>query len=110
MRLRTPADFGAAIRDRRLRDRLTQAARARKVGVGRQWIVEVEKGKPGAPLALLLRTLGGLNIALQTDEAPRNAKPTSRKNKTVNLDFLLDNLRQKKPSTPSFPASRKSWP
>ena len=97
MRLRTPADFGAAIRDRRLRARLTQAALARKVGVGRQWIVEVEKGKPGAPLAMILRTLGALNIALQTDQAPPNAKRASRKEKAVNLDSLLANLRQKKP-------------
>jgi HTH-type transcriptional regulator/antitoxin HipB len=97
MRLHTPADFGAIIRDRRLRARLTQAALARKVGVGRQWIVEVEKGKPGAPLALLLRTLDALNIALQTGEGPPNAKRVSHKNKTVNLDSLLANLRQKKP-------------
>jgi y4mF family transcriptional regulator len=97
MRLRTPADFGAAIRDRRLRARLTQAALARKIGVGRQWIVEVEKGKPGAPLSLILRTLDALNIALQTDEPTHNAKRASRKNKTVNLDSLLANLRQKKP-------------
>jgi HTH-type transcriptional regulator/antitoxin HipB len=97
MRLRTPADFGAAIRDHRLRARLTQATLARKVGVGRQWIVEVEKGKPGAPIALLLRTLDALKIALRTDESPHSAKRAPRKNKSVNLDLLLDNLRQKKP-------------
>lgn len=97
MRLRTPVDFGAAIHDRRLRAGLTQAALARKVGVGRQWIVEVEKGKPGAPLALVLRTLDALNIALQADEAPHNAKRAPRKDKAVNLDSLLANLRQKKP-------------
>jgi HTH-type transcriptional regulator / antitoxin HipB len=97
MRLRTPADFGGAIRDRRLRAGLTQAALARKVGVGRQWIVEVEKGKPGAPLALLLRTLDALNIALKTDDGPQNVKRAPHKNKAVNLDSLLNNLRRKKP-------------
>jgi HTH-type transcriptional regulator/antitoxin HipB len=97
MRLRTPADFGAAIRDRRLRAHLTQATLARKVGVGRQWIVEVEKGKPGAPLSLVLRTLDELNIALKTDDGLQNTKCAPRKNKAVNLDSLLNSLRQKKP-------------
>jgi HTH-type transcriptional regulator/antitoxin HipB len=96
MRLRTPADFGAAIRDRRLRADLTQAALAHKVGVGRQWIVEVEKGKPGAPLALILRTLDALNIILQTGEIARSASRSPRKNETVDLAALLNNLRRKK--------------
>jgi len=96
MRLRTPADFGAAIRDRRLRAGLTQAALARKVGVGRQWIVEVEKGKPGAPLALILRTLDALNIILQTGEIARSAGRSPRKNETVDLASLLNNLRRNK--------------
>lgn len=95
MRLRTPADFGAAIRDRRLRAGLTQAVLARRVGVGRQWIVKVEKGKPGVPLALILRAFDALNIALQTVEDPRSTKRSARKNKTVNLDSLLNNLRKK---------------
>ena len=96
MRLRTPADFGAVIRDRRLRAGLNQAALARKVGVGRQWIVEVEKGKPGAPLALILRTLKTLNIALEAEGDGRNTKRIVRKGKGVNLDSILDNLRRKK--------------
>ena len=96
MRLRTPADFGAAIRDRRLRAGLTQAALARRVGVGRQWIVKVEKGKPGVPLALILRALDALNIALQTVEGPRSTKRSPGENKTVNLDSLINNLRRKK--------------
>ncbi len=95
MRLHTPADFGAAIRDRRLRAGLTQAALARKVGVGRQWIVEVEKGKPGAPLALILRTLGALNIILRTGEIAPGAGRSPRENETVDLASLLNNLRRK---------------
>ena len=49
MRLRTPADFGAAIREQRRVLDLDQAALARRVGVSRQWIIEVEKGKRGQP-------------------------------------------------------------
>lgn len=51
MRIRTPVDLGALIRDRRTKLGLDQRSLAKKVGVSRQWIVEVEKGKPRAEIA-----------------------------------------------------------
>ena len=45
MRIRTPADLGALIRDSRTKLGLDQKSLAEKVGVSRQWIVEIEKGK-----------------------------------------------------------------
>ena len=96
MFLRTPADFGAVIRERRRRAGLNQAALAAKVGVGRQWIVEVERGKPGAPLGLILRTLAALNISLVTDERGRKNERASTNQGGVDLDALLNNLRRKK--------------
>ncbi len=42
MRIRTPADLGALIRDHRIRLGLDQKSLAGKVGVSRQWIVDVE--------------------------------------------------------------------
>jgi HTH-type transcriptional regulator/antitoxin HipB len=45
MRVRTPAELGALVRDYRTRLRLDQKSLAEKVGVSRQWIVDVEKGK-----------------------------------------------------------------
>ena len=63
MRIRTPAELGALIRDHRKRLRLHQKSLAEKVDVSRQWIVDVEKGKPGAPIGLVLRTLNALGIA-----------------------------------------------
>ncbi len=96
MRLRTPLDFGALIRDRRSKLRLSQASLARKVGVGRQWIVELEKGKSGAPLALVLRTLDALGIVLQSDDGTQKPKKAVAAWKGVDIDQLLDNLRRKK--------------
>jgi HTH-type transcriptional regulator / antitoxin HipB len=96
MFLRTPWDFGAAIRDKRLRLGLTQAALARKAGVGREWLVAAEKGKPGASLALILRTLEALGISLSIDPARRAAKPSRRTPPAVNLGELLNSLRRKK--------------
>src|SRR5579872_3545931 len=68
VRIRTPADLGALIRDRRIKLALDQRSLARKVGVSRQWIVEVEKGKARAEIGLLLRTIDALGIQLMTEE------------------------------------------
>ena len=97
MLLRTPSDFGAAIRDKRLRLGFTQAALARKAGVGREWLVAAEKGKPGASLALILRTLEALGISLSIDVPRHTAKPPRRRPPAVNLDEILNSLRRKKP-------------
>jgi len=39
---------------------LDQKTLAAQVGVSRQWIVDVEKGKPRAPMSLVLRTVEAL--------------------------------------------------
>ncbi len=67
MRIRTPADLGALIRDRRTKLGMEQRALAEKAGVSRQWIVEVEKGKPRAEIGLLLRTIDALGIGLEAE-------------------------------------------
>jgi HTH-type transcriptional regulator/antitoxin HipB len=96
MRLETPADFGAVIRDRRLKVGLSQQALAGKAGVSRQWIVELEKSKPGAPLGMVLRTMNALGILL-TSEARKGAT-TKAPNplRDMDIDQVLDNLRKKK--------------
>ena len=48
MRIRTAADLGAFIRERRTRLGMDQIDLAKKAGTSRKWIVEVERGKPGA--------------------------------------------------------------
>ena len=74
MRIRTPADIGALIRDRRLELGLDQRTLARKVGVSRQWVVAMEGGKPTAEIALVLRTIAALGILLTAhdDTPPEN--------------------------------------
>lgn len=63
-RLRTPADIGALIKDRRRALRLDQAALAQQIGVSRLWVNQVEGGKPGASLALVLRALDAVGVQL----------------------------------------------
>jgi HTH-type transcriptional regulator / antitoxin HipB len=74
MLLRTPADLGSAIRDRRRQLKLDQIDLAKKAGVSRKWIVDVEKGKRRAEIGLLLRTLDalGLRLSLENGEAVPN--------------------------------------
>lgn len=60
---------------------LDQAELAQRVGVSRLWIGQVEHGKPGVGLGLVLRTLAALDVELQgivpsetfTETAPRPA-------------------------------------
>ena len=62
--LRTSRDLGVVIRQRRKKLRWDQAQLAERVGVSRQWVIEMEKGKPRAELQLVLRTLNVLGLAL----------------------------------------------
>jgi HTH-type transcriptional regulator/antitoxin HipB len=87
MRIRTPADLGALIRDRRIKLALDQQSLARKVGVSRQCIVEVEKGKPRAEIGLLLRTIDALGIQLMTEEDVPGKKRQSAP--AVDIDSIV---------------------
>lgn len=62
--MRTPADLGAVIRDRRKQLKLDQATLAKRIGVSRQWVIEIERGHARAELGLVLRALDTLNIRL----------------------------------------------
>jgi len=71
-----------------MRHNLDQKSLAAFVGVSRQWIVEIEKGKARTPLALVLRTLGALGIVLDAQqETPPSPK---RKNKSHGVDAYVD--------------------
>ncbi|MCP3392388.1 helix-turn-helix domain-containing protein [Bradyrhizobium sp. CCGB12] len=73
MLIRTPVDLGAVIRDRRKRLKLDQSTLAKRIGVSRQWVIEVEHGHPRAELALVLRALDALGIPLDASgETPIN--------------------------------------
>jgi len=63
MRIRTATDLGAFIRERRTKLGMDQIELAKKSGTSRKWLVEVEQGKPGAEIGLILRTLKSLEIS-----------------------------------------------
>ena len=80
-------------------DRYAFTAFARDVarGVSRQWVVEVEKGKPRAELGLVLRALVALELALDVrppgDRQPAASDPTWG----IDLDDVLARARGKAP-------------
>ena len=95
MRIRTPAELGALIRDHRIRLKLDQKSLAEKVGVSRQWIVEVEKGKPRAEIGLSLRTMTALGIRL-VPETESYGKARVRAESTIDIDSIVAAARTKR--------------
>ncbi len=91
MLIRTAKDLGLLIRNRRKALSLDQKGLAAQVGVSRQWVIEVEKGKPRAELELVLRTFRVLDITL--DAKPRG-KPSGGA-PAIDLDRLIDRNRGK---------------
>jgi HTH-type transcriptional regulator/antitoxin HipB len=74
MLVRTSADLGAIIRDRRKQLKLDQSNFAKRIGVSRRWVIEVEHGHARAELGLVLRALDALDIRLDaSSELPRGS-------------------------------------
>ena len=90
MIVRNPAGLGAVIRDRRRELGLEQRALADKVGVSRQWVIGVERGKPGAEIGLVFRALRALGIELNAAPAPARSNPAS----SIDIDALIDAARK----------------
>lgn len=87
MTIRTPADLGALIRNTRKALRLDQSTLAKKIGVSRLWLVEIEKGKPRAEIGLLLRTLAALQLTLNATTSEN--RPPKRSQSTVDIDDIV---------------------
>lgn len=74
MRIWKPRDLGPMIRARRRALGWSQGRLATQVGVGRQWLLELEGGKSSAPLDLVIRTLDALTYGLHIyDDTPARA-------------------------------------
>ena len=96
--IQTPEDIGRAIRARRTKLGLDQGSLARLVGVSRQWIVEIERGKRRAEMGLLLRTLSALGIELTLKTKKESAAaPEVYAPGLVDLDALIRRARGQGP-------------
>lgn len=94
---RNPAELGRVIRERRRARGLDQATLAKRVGVSRQWIVEVEGGKERAEVGLVLRTLSALGLQLTVaPRPPRPKKDDLFAPGMVDLDAIVERARGRK--------------
>jgi y4mF family transcriptional regulator len=100
MRLRTSTDVGAAIRAKRRALGLDQASLAKKVGVSRQWVIEIERGKPRAALRLVLRTLEALGVVLRIDESTHGPTTDPLPSGAIDLDAVLRAHREPRTKRP----------
>jgi HTH-type transcriptional regulator/antitoxin HipB len=55
---------------------LDQAELASRVGVSRQWLIQVEKGKAGATIGLLLRLMNALDMNFMLNTGGLGDKPS----------------------------------
>lgn len=91
MILRTSTDIGHLVRDRRKGKGWTQAELARRLGVSRLWIVQLEQGKDTAQIGLVLRALNELDVPFQVDLQP--ASPTRSSVNYKSIPFVdIDNI------------------
>ena len=93
MRIRTPADLGAVIRDRRKQFKLDQASFAKRIGVSRRWVILIEHGHPRAELALVLRALDALNMQIDANAE----QPQRRRSGAVDIDAIVAQAKKSRP-------------
>ena len=68
-RIRTASEFGAAVREARRREGLTQRQLALAIGTGERFIVDLERGKETARLGKALEAADALGLALTQTRA-----------------------------------------
>ena len=93
MLVRTPADVGAVIRDRRRQLNLDQATLAKRIGVSRQWVIQIEHGRTRAELGLVLRAFDSLDIQLDA----RAGTPRRHRSGTVDIDAIVAKAKTARP-------------
>ena len=115
MRIETAKTLGLYMRDRRNALKLSQAELARRIGVSRHWIIEVERGKPRAELGLVLKALDalGLIVDVRGPSAPSAAPTDAAGNNSLLVDHVLHRAlgaEARPPLTLKEPASSGSRP
>ena len=96
--LRTPADFGALIRERRQLLGLNQFELANLAGVSRLWVSQVESGKPGASLGLMLRALAAVGVDLTGHTGEKSsgaARPETQGVVSPDIDAIIARARNR---------------
>lgn len=89
MDVRTVAELGTLVRERRLAQGLTQAALADRARVGTKFVIRLEQGHPTIEIAKVFDVLAALGISLVAQGQERHAASESSQKL---LDAVFDNL------------------
>ncbi len=91
-------ELGLRMRDRRLELGFTQAALAKRVGVSRFWVMQMERGNSGAEIGLVFRALHALGLAVDVWIAEvDSAVPSPDLPWSPDLAAILDRARGNRP-------------
>ena len=94
MLVRTAAELGLLLRSRRLELGLDQRTLAERIGASRLWVIEFERGKARAEIALVLRAL--LALDLQLDVTPERPGARGDAAAAPDLDAIVAHARRKR--------------
>ncbi len=83
MDIQNAKELAAVVRKLRQDQRMTQAALAQAAGVGREWIIHLEKGRTTLELGMVLRTLRTLGVGLRIE-------PVSAATTGIDLNRLFE--------------------
>lgn len=93
MKIHTPLELSAFVRQARQQAGLTQAQLAERIGVRRLWVVRFEKGTAEVEFGTVMRALRALGIALDVTVpgVPADLKPSAEVpvRHAVDLDDIL---------------------
>ena len=97
MRIRTAKDLGILFRERRRELDLSQADLAKKVGTSRQWVVDLERGKPRLEIGLVLRAAEALDFVTRFDPTATLSRDAavSLGIAPIDLDAVIERARRK---------------
>ncbi len=89
--------WALTIRERRRRLGMGQQELAQRVGVSRQWLIEAERGKPRAELALILKTLDVLRLRIQLDDEASSTNDDTQIPPPPDIDAIVEQARKRRP-------------
>ena len=106
--LKTSDDLGHVIRQRRKALGWDQARLAERAGVSRQWIIDIEKGKPRAEMHLVLRVMNVLGLRLSADAPPADRIPSMHQ--APDIDAVVAAHRRPGLASPAPSSTRHAHP
>ena len=79
---------------RRKRLKLDQSSLAKRMGVSRHWLIEVEHGHPRAELGLVLRAVDALGIHLDVGSEPAKTRGSTKS--AIDINAILAKAKKSK--------------